>query len=104
MILFVERMDVGVDVVRVRLLSSSSASECRERNEPKRLEGRELFCRLLGLGFGINLSMLLFELTLSTAMEEGLGGGIWEASVGELDSGLDEKNVAGRRFFVSILG
>lgn len=83
-------MDVGVEVTRVR--SSSSGRECRERREPKRLEGRPCFWRLRGRDLVISLSMLLLESALLIGVK-GLDGAMSE--VGELE-GLEEKKVAGR--------
>ena len=85
-----EWTEVGVEEVRVRS-SSSSLTECRERNEPKMLKGRPDFCKLFGRGFGENKrSMLLFELVRSRPEFE------W-VEVG-LEEGSGVKNDAGRRF------
>ena len=83
-------MDVGVEATRAR--SSSSGRECRERREPKRLEGRPCFCRLRGRDLVISLSMLLFESALLIGVR-GLDGAM--SDVGELER-LEEKKVAGR--------
>lgn len=87
-------MDVGVEDTRAR--SSSSGRECRERREPKRLEGRPCFWRLRGRDLVISLSMLLLESALLIGVR-GLDGAM--SDVGELE-GLEEKVVAGR-FFLS---
>lgn len=88
-------MDVGVEATRVR--SSSSGRECKERREPKRLEGRPCFWRLRGRDLVISLSMLLLESALLIGVR-GLGGAM--SDVGELE-GLEEKKVAGRLFLCS---
>lgn len=85
---FVAWLEVGVEFVRVRVLSSSS--RCDRRKDPKRLEGLLGFCRLLGLDFGSSLSILALE--LSRLVEVGLGSGASpEPSMGEPDKGLEEK-------------
>lgn len=83
-------MDVGVEDTRVR--SSSSGRECRERREPKRLEGRPCFWRLRGRDLVMSLSMLLLESALLIGVR-GLDGAM--SDNGEL-VGLEEKRVAGR--------
>lgn len=83
-------MDDGVEATRER--SSSSGRECRERSEPKRLEGRPCFWRLRGRDLVISLSMLLFESALLIGVR-GLEGAM--SDVGELE-GLEEKKFAGR--------
>ena len=83
-------MDVGVEETRVR--SSSSGRECRERREPKRLEGRPCFCRLRGRDLVMSRSMLLFESALLIGVR-GLDGAM--SDVGELER-LEERKVAGR--------
>lgn len=83
-------MDVGVETTRAR--SSSSGKECRERREPKRLEGRPCFCRLRGRDLVISLSILLLESALLIGVR-GLDGAM--SNVGELE-GLEEKKVGGR--------
>ncbi len=71
--------------------SSSSLTECRERNEPKILEGRPDLCKLCGLDLGEKKrSMLLLELFRSR------GGFEW-VEVG-LEDGSGVKKDAGRRF------
>lgn len=59
--------------MRVRA-APSSCREVTDRSEPKMLEGRA-FCRLLGRTLEANLSMLLFEWTLSSVGLVGLGVG-----------------------------
>ena len=58
--------------------SSSSWTECNDRNEPNKLDGRETFCRVRGLESGIgdeDLSKLLFESFRSSAeLANGLVG------------------------------
>jgi len=69
----------------------SSLTECRERNEPKILEGRPDLCKLCGLDlWEKKRSMLLFELVRSS------GGFEW-VEVG-LEDGSEVKKDAGRRF------
>ena len=75
-----------------RARSSSSGRECRERREPKRLEGRPCFWRLRGRDLVISLSMLLLESALLIGVR-GFEGAM--SDVGELE-GLEEKKVAGR--------
>ena len=87
-------MDAGVEATRAR--SSSSGKECRERREPKRLEGRPCFCRLRGRDLVISLSMLLLESALLIGVR-GLDGAM--SNVGELE-GVEERKVGGR-FFLS---
>lgn len=83
-------MEVGVELVRVRS-SLSSLTECKERNEPKILEGRPDLCKLCGLDlWEKKRSMLLFELVRSS-------GGFECVEVG-LEDGSGVKNDAGRRF------
>lgn len=91
----VECMDVGVEATRVRSLSSGR--ECRERREPKTLEGRPCFWRLRGRDLVISLSMLLLESALLIGVR-GLDGAM--SDVGELE-GLEEKKFAGRLFLSS---
>ena len=79
-------MEVGVDDTFVR--SSSSGRECRERREPKRLEGRPCFWRLRGRDLVMSLSMLLLESVLLMGVR-GLDGAI-------SDVGREKKRVAGR--------
>ena len=88
-------MDVGVEATRSR--SSSSGKECKERREPKRLEGRPCFCRLRGRDLGISLSMLLLESALLIGVR-GLDGAM--SDIGELE-GLEEEKVGGRLFLSS---
>lgn len=90
-------MDVGVEATRAR--SSSSGRECRERREPKRLEGRPCFWRFRGRDLVISLSMLPLESALLIGVR-GLDGAM--SDVGELE-GLDEKRVVGRLFLSSLL-
>lgn len=88
-------MDVGVEATRSR--SSSSGKECKERREPKRLEGRPCFCRLRGRDLVISLSMLLLESALLIGVR-GLDGAM--SDIGELE-GLEEEKVVGGRLFLS---
>lgn len=83
-------MDVGVEDTRVR--SWSSGRECRERREPKILEGRPCFWRLRGRDLVISLSMLLLESALLMGVR-GLDGAM--SDIGEFE-GLVERKVAGR--------
>ena len=83
-------MDDGVEATRAR--SSSSGRECRERREPKRLDGRPCFWRLRGRDLVISLSMLLLESALFIGVR-GVEGAM--SDVGESE-GLEEKKVAGR--------
>ena len=89
-------MDVGVEATRVS--SSSSGRECRERREPKRLEGRPCFWRLRGRDLVMSLSMLLLESALLIGVR-GLEGAM--SDVGELEGLEEEKKVAGRLFLSS---
>ena len=83
-------MVVGVDCVRVRL-SSSSLTECRDRKEPKILEGRPDLCKLCGRDLGEKRrSMLLLELFRSRLEFELVEVG--------LEEGSGVKKDAGRRF------
>ena len=94
----VEWRDDDFEMVRVRL-SSSSCELWTERREPKTLPGRPVFCKLRGLDFVKSLSSELFESARLIGIGvEGPEEGI-SAVVGELE-GLDEKNVAGRLFFL----
>lgn len=88
-------MDVGVEATLAR--SSSSGKECRERREPKRLEGRPCFCKLRGRDLVISLSMLLLESALLIGVR-GLDGAM--STVGELE-GEEERTVGGRLFLSS---
>ena len=88
-------MDEGVEAA-IRVRSSSSGRECRERREPKRLEGRPCFWRLRGRDLVMSLSMLLLESALLIGVR-GLIGAM--SDVGEPE-GLEDKKVGGR-FFLS---
>ena len=80
-----------MELVRVRPSSSSSLTDCRDRNEPKILEGRPDFCKLRGLDLGEKRrSMLLLELDRSRVGFEWTEVGLEDGSV--------VKKEAGRRF------
>ena len=104
-----EYVEVGVEVVRVRALSSSSCSECRDLREPNRLVGLPALCRLFGLVLDNSRSMLAFELTLLSELSEVVGLGASISVVpslgGVAESGLEEKpKGAVRRFFCNMVG
>ena len=84
----------GFDDVRVRLPSS----ECRDRKEPNKLEGRG-FCRLRGRGLGTSLSGLLVEPAISRS---GLSGVLPDGLLVGLDDGPPVKKGIGLRFFSSV--
>ena len=101
-----EYTEVGVELVRVRVLSSSSCKECSDLKEPKRLLGRPAFCKLLGRALGISRSMLALELILLIGVVglDGPSTSLPPSVVGEPERGLEENKGAMRRFFCSIVG
>lgn len=78
------------------MFSFSSRGDCDVRREPNMLEGREIFCRVRGLGLGEDgIPKLLWEWVRSKTGLTGLEG---------LDDLDGEKKDAARPFFLSILG
>lgn len=103
-----DNVEVGVDVVRVKGLSSSSGREGSDLREPNKLGGLTAFCRTFAFVFGINRSRLVLELTDLSELSEVVGLGaplsIPPSVEGELDSGLEKPKGAVRRFFCNMVG